>query len=222
MEYLVKRSAITSEKTACAIVAVFENNLLSSEAQKLDKLYDGLISSAVKSGDIHGNAGETLLLHTPSRSSHKRILLAGCGKPKNIDILKYRKILNACIGVLKKTGASEAISTLTTLDVPKQSIRALTRIHVILAEDNFYRYSRTISKKKTAAKLKSILFVCSQQRQATQIKKGISQGIAIADGMMLTKELGNLPANICTPTYLAKAAQTIKPRPRQTIFTSTR
>lgn len=210
MEYLVKRSAITSEKTACAIVAVFENNLLSSEAQKLDKLYDGLISSVVKSGDINGNAGETLLLHTPNQSLHKRILLAGCGKPKDIDILKYRKILNACIGVLKKTGASEAISTLTTLDVPKQSIRALTRMHVILAEDNFYRFSRTISKKKPAAKLKSILFVCAQQRQATQIKKGINQGIAIADGMMLTKELGNLPANICTPTYLAKAAQTLK------------
>ena len=210
MEYLVKRGAITSEKTACAIVAIYANGSLSNEAQKLDKLYKRLISSAVKSGDISGNIGETLLLHTPDKSPHKRILLTGCGKTKQIDILKYRKILNACIGALKKTGASEAISTLSNIEVSNQTTRALTRMHIILMEDNFYRYSRTISKKKPAAKLKSILFVCTQQRQVTQIKKGITQGTAIADGMLLTKELGNLPANICTPNHLAKTAQTIK------------
>ena len=52
MEYLVKRSAITSEKTACAIVAIFAGKRLSAEAQQLDRLYDGIISSATKSGDF--------------------------------------------------------------------------------------------------------------------------------------------------------------------------
>lgn len=210
MEYLVKRGAISSEKTACAIVAVFADKQLSDEARKLDKLYDGLISAAVKGGDIGGNAGDTLLLRTPGNSTHKRILLAGCGNAKKLDILKYRKILNACIGALKKTGSNEAISTLAHLSVPNQSIRALTRMHVMLAEDNMYRYSHTISKKKPAAKLKTILFLCPQQRQVTQVKKGILQGEAIAAGLLLTKELGNLPANICTPTYLAKTAQKLK------------
>ena len=210
MEYLVKRSAITSEKTACAIVAVFANKRLSDEAQQLDKLHGGILSTATKSGDISGALGETLLLHTTKGSNHKRILLVGCGKPKELDILKYRKILSSSINALKGTPSADAISTLNTLEINGQSHRSLTRMHILLAEDIFYKYDQTLSKKKSPVKLKRIKFTCSQQTQLKQIKQGIVQGKAIADGMMMTKELGNLPANICTPTYLAKTARNIK------------
>ena len=210
MEYLVKRSAITSEKSACAIVAVFANKRLSDESQQLDKLYGGILSSATKGGDISGNLGETLLLHTPNNSNHKRILLVGCGKPKELDIIKYRKILNSTINALKSTGSTEAISTLTTLEIKDQSAKSLTRMHIMLAEDTYYKYDQTLSKKKPADKLKRIKFICSQASELKQIKLGIIQGKAIADGMMVTKELGNLPANVCTPSYLAKTAQGIK------------
>ena len=210
MEYLVKRCAITSEKSACAIVTVFANKRLSDEAQQLDKLYGGILSAAARSGDINGNLGETLLVHTPKNSSLKRILLVGCGKTKDLDIIKYRKILNSCINALKSTGSSDAISTLTTLDIKDQSCQSLTRMHILLAEDIYYKYDQTLSKKKTPSKLKRIKFACDQASQLKQIKQGIIQGKAIADGMVVTKELGNLPANVCTPRYLAKTAQSIK------------
>ena len=35
----------------------------------------------------------------------------------------------------------------------------------------------------------------------------ISKGVAIANGMALARELGDLPPNICTPTYIAERAQ---------------
>lgn len=210
MEYLVKRSAITSEKSACAIVAVFANKRLSDEAQQLDKLYGGILSSATRGGDISGKLGETLLLHTPKNSNHKRILLVGCGKTKELDILKYRKILRASINSLKSTGSADAISTLTTLDIDNHNAQSLTRMHILLAEDIYYKYDQTLSKKKTPNKLKRIKFTCSQASHHKHIKLGIIQGKAIADGMMTTKELGNLPANVCTPRYLAKTAQGIK------------
>ena len=153
MEYLVKRSAITSEKSACAIVTVFANKRLSDEAQHLDKLYGGILSSAARSGDISGNLGETLLLHTPKNSNLKRILLVGCGKPKELDIIKYRKILNSSINALKSTGSPDAISTLSILDIKDQSAQSLTRMHILLAEDTFYQYDQTLSKKKTPTKI---------------------------------------------------------------------
>ncbi len=210
MEYLVKRSAITSEKSACVIVAVFANKRLSDEAQQLDKLYGGILSAATRGGDISGDLGQTLLLHTPKNSNLKRILLVGCGNPKQLDIIKYRKVLNSCITALKSTGSPEAISTLTTLDIKNHSVQSLTRMHILLAEDIYYQYDQTLSKKKKPNKLKRIKFICSLASQLKQIKQGIVQGKAIADGMMVTKELGNLPANVCTPNYLAKTAQSIK------------
>ena len=210
MEYLVKRSAITSEKSACAIVAVFANKRLSDEAQQLDKLYDGILSNATRGGDISGDLGQTLLLHTPKNSNLKRILLVGCGNRKELDIIKYRKVLDSCITALKSTGSPDAISTLTTLDIKNHSVQSLTRMHILLAEDIYYQYDQTLSKKKTPNKLKRIKFTCGLASQLKQIKQGIIQGKAIADGMMVTKELGNLPANLCTPRYLAKTAQSIK------------
>ena len=82
MEYLVKRTSITSEKTACAVVAVFANKRLSDEAQKLDKKYRGIITDAVKSGDISGSVGQTLLVRPSKTATHKRILLVGANSTK--------------------------------------------------------------------------------------------------------------------------------------------
>ncbi len=36
---------------------------------------------------------------------------------------------------------------------------------------------------------------------------GIDKGMAIASGMALTRMLGDMPSNVCTPTYLAETAQ---------------
>jgi leucyl aminopeptidase len=210
MEYLVKRTSITSEKTACAVVAVFANKRLSDEAHRLDRKYRGIISDAVKSGDITGNVGQTLLVRPSKTAPHKRILLVGCGKAKDLNIQKYQKIISACATSLKELSASDAISTLNALNIENTNADTLTRLHVIICEDVFYRYDETLSKKKSAAKLKRIKFLCVDTDDIEHIRQTIAQGKAIASGMMTTKELGNLPANICTPSYLAKRAQELR------------
>src|SRR5690606_29990731 len=37
--------------------------------------------------------------------------------------------------------------------------------------------------------------------------KGIAIGQAVANGVNVARELGNLPGNVCTPTYLANEAK---------------
>jgi leucyl aminopeptidase len=44
------------------------------------------------------------------------------------------------------------------------------------------------------------------KQDVRDIERGVREGRAIAAGMALTRDLGNLPGNICTPTYLANAA----------------
>lgn len=209
MEYLVKRSAIASEKTACAILPIFANKRLSDDSKQVDRLYKGLISASVKNGDISGDVGETLLIPTPAGSIHKRILLAGCGKSSELDILKFQKIIRAVAQKLQTTGSTDAVSTLASLSINDQSSRALARTQVMIFEDQFYRYDHTISKQKPDYKLKKLKFVCDQAT-LKDIKLGAQQGKSIAGGILLSKELGNLPGNICTPTHLAKTAQSIK------------
>ncbi|MDX1668488.1 MAG: leucyl aminopeptidase, partial [Limnobacter sp.] len=40
-----------------------------------------------------------------------------------------------------------------------------------------------------------------------EVKAGVDIGLAIGTGMNLSKDLGNLPGNICTPSYLAETAK---------------
>jgi leucyl aminopeptidase len=40
-----------------------------------------------------------------------------------------------------------------------------------------------------------------------EMKLGLKHGLAIAEGVNLSKDLGNLPPNICTPTFLANTAK---------------
>jgi leucyl aminopeptidase len=47
----------------------------------------------------------------------------------------------------------------------------------------------------------------SSRADAAKAARGCEHGDAIGLGMSLAKDLGNLPANVCTPTHLARSAQ---------------
>ena len=82
MDFSIKaydtKNPILSAKTGCVAVAVYENKKLSqAAASALDQ--NGDISAALKSGDITGKAGSTLLLRGVAGATAARVLLVGMG-----------------------------------------------------------------------------------------------------------------------------------------------
>ena len=61
-------------------------------------------------------------------------------------------------------------------------------------------------KNKINYKINKIIFICTsvENQYKSKLKKYFLQGLAISNGIKLAKKLGDLPSNICTPTYLAK------------------
>src|SRR3546814_10008162 len=55
-------------------------------------------------------------------------------------------------------------------------------------------------------KLKKIVQVVERSDTA-QAQQGLREGSAVANGMELTRTLGNLPGNVCTPAYLGDTAK---------------
>ncbi len=63
MEISVKTiSNISSVRTACLVVGIFERRKLSSAAQELDHASEGHLSEVLKHGDMDGKIGQTLML----------------------------------------------------------------------------------------------------------------------------------------------------------------
>jgi len=69
--------------------------------------------------------------------------------------------------------------------------------------DQFYEINsqKSLKKIKKATSSTNIIFSLDKHKKNLQI--GLKHGEAIAYGANLTKDLGNLPPNICTPSYLA-------------------
>lgn len=206
MNYLIETNALETLKTDCLIVGIYSNQELSTAAQNLDTATNGLISAVVKRGDIVGKINDTLLLNVIPNSEIERILLVGLGEQKPLTAKNYRKVLTATINAIKKSHFNSVAVALTDCEVEKDNLMWKTRQIVEIFEDAIYQFNECKSKPADEITLKNIAIATTNSIAA---ETGLAQGLAIAGGVSLAKYLADLPANICTPTYLAQQALTL-------------
>jgi leucyl aminopeptidase len=208
MDFSIKafdtKNTIASAKTGCVAVAVFENKKLSQAAKAFDQ--GGEITAALKSGDITGKPGSTLLLRDVGGASAARVLLVGLGADEIVSEKNFASAIAATFKAFSQLGAADAIIALPLTDVKERDLAWAVRTVVCAAHEAEFRTDGQKSKKDPApgGVRKVTLAAASVDNHA---KAALAQAEAIANGMDLTKELGNLSANICTPTYLANTAK---------------
>ncbi|NVK22933.1 MAG: leucyl aminopeptidase [Kangiellaceae bacterium] len=208
MEFFVKSGSPEKQKTGCLIVGVFESRKLSAQAQQIDDISEGYISSIVRRGDMEGKFGQTLLLHSVPNTNCERVLLVGLGKEREFDASKYKKVCSKVIKMLHETGSTDAISCLALLNVKGQDLYWKVRSAVEAANDSLYLFEELKSKKsETRRPLRKITLFIESRSELTQGEQAIEHALAISSGQSLTKDLANLPGNICHPTYLAQRAE---------------
>ena len=208
MEFRIKTGEIAQLKTPCILIGIFEGRKLAGPSAVLDLATGGRLSELLKKGDMDGRLGGTLMLYDLPGLASERVLVVGCGKHKEFGRDNYRKALIGAVAALQQTHAGAALCTLPELGPDGLDLYATVRDLVTTAEDKTYRYTLTKKDDKQAPKtpLKRLDVWLSEKADAPSAEQAIRHGSAIAAGMALSKELGNLPGNICTPTYLAEKA----------------
>ncbi len=209
MDFSIKafdtKNTIAAAKTGCIAVAVYENKKLSAAAKALDA--KGVISNALKSGDITGKAGSTLMLRDVAGVAAARILLVGLGNMDSVSEKNFASAVGSTLKVFGAIGAQDGIIALPMDEVKGRDVNWAIRSIVIAAHEGVFRTDSQKSKKDPEPTGVRKIALTAPATAAT--KTALAQAIAIANGMDLTKDLGNLPANICTPTYLANTAKKI-------------
>ena len=206
MELVVKSVAAASLKTATLVVAVGEGRKLGNIAKAVDEASNGAISAVLKRGDLAGKPGQTLLLHSLPGLKAERVLLVGSGKDALGD-RSWRKLAVSVAGVLKSLGGSDAVLALDDIAVTGRD--AHYGKYRLLAEtllDGDYLFDRFKSQKAEPRVLKKITLLADKAGLA-EVERAVKHASAIASGMSLTRDLGNLPPNICHPSYLAEQAK---------------
>lgn len=211
MQFLVKSGNPEKQRAACAVLGIWSKRRLSVAAEAVDRASDGAISAVVGAGDMDGKAGQTLMVHRPGGAPAERLLLVGLGKESDFDESTYRKAIEAAAKALKACGASDAVNYLPRCEVAGKDVRWKIQQAVIASRSQFYRFDqcRGAAAKKTlkAPKLKKLSFDVARRADLPKAEAGLKEGLAIAAGQDLARDLGNTPGNLCTPSDLANTAR---------------
>lgn len=210
MNYQIKIEQAHLCKSDCVVVGVNKESKLSNSAKSIDKASKGYLSKILKQGDISGKQGQTLMLYNVPGIKANRVLLVGCGAKENQNEMSYRKTIQAIHGKLTDSGAKEACLFIDSFTANGRKPNWLCHDAIIQFEQASYKFTELKSKtnsEKTA--LKQLNLVVGTQAQKKSAVTAVEQAHATSLGMTLTKNLGNLPANICTPAYLAKQAKVL-------------
>ncbi|SDH62299.1 leucyl aminopeptidase [Pseudomonas panipatensis] len=208
MEFLVKSASPETLKTATLVVAVGEGRKLGAAAQAVDSASGGAIASLLKRGDLAGKVGQTLLLQNLPNLKAERVLLVGAGKERELSDRQYRKLVSAVLGNLKNLGGGDAVLALGELTVKGRDAHGKARLLVETLADGLYVFDRFKSQKADAPKLKKLTLLATKA-EAAAVERGAKEAQAIANGMALTRDLGNLPPNLCHPSFLADEAKAL-------------
>jgi leucyl aminopeptidase len=208
MDYSIETLPVDKLPTHCVMVGIYTNQELTSSAAALDNATHQLIRNLIERGDIKGKNSELLLVNVVPDSMVERLLIVGLGEVDKFSPKLYRKALVAAAKMLKTTQIGSLACTLAEVEVPGCDAAWKARQIIEVFNDVLYQYSETKSIKPPALALQKLQIVVpdSVKKQAVI---GLTQGIATAEAMNLTKFLADLPGNICTPAYLADRATQI-------------
>jgi len=186
---------------------VFDNRKLSLSAELIDRASNGYIAEIIRRGDMEGKLGSTLLLHNVRGTLADRVLLVGLGKERDFRDKEFRQAIRSAVKLLNETGSYEAVVYLTEEKVKRREVMWRVEHAVVVAMDAVYRFEQMKSQPTEVRRpLRKLTLSVPQRSDLAGGEAAAARGLAIAHGMDFAKDLGNLPANVCTPRYLGERA----------------
>ena len=203
MEYSVSSKNPAQVRTDCLVVAT---------GSKGGALPEGLpdatrkqIQGLVRSGDFAGRKLQTLVVHEPEGLAARRLLLVGTGNGEPLEIPAFLRLARKVATAVAETGAASAAWVLDNVAVRDRDMTWKVRESTRALEEALYRFDEYRTEKQPAPRLKKWTLVSGEGSRG--LKKAQAEGMAVARGMALARDLGNQPGNVCHPEYLTDRAR---------------
>lgn len=213
MQFEITTQPLNSLQADLAIVPVHQDGKPGRAAAGLSRSLRARISEALATGDIRGKPGDTLLLANAGRLGARHLLLAGLGPKGKLDATAWRKAAAAAIRRSERSNATRVIDTMGLEEVPGMNATRKARYFAEQWHYASYRYTATRkAAKDTRPGDRQLTSAVAGKAGARAAAAGLKQGRAIGRARNFARELGNLPANVCTPAYLASEARKLARR----------
>ena len=192
MEFSVTHQPIEHYNGDCTIAFIFKDQI----HQNND------LQSLLQLNQFEAKVGTTLLLNRVNGYKTQRVIVVGLGEGP-LSSKNYVKALNKLALALEVAKVKNAIIPAIQIQDRDEAWVQLTSARVL--QNASYQVDKVDASDSTDATHLEALSFCSQSSDASEV----NNGLAIANGMALARKLGDLPANICTPSYLAETAESL-------------
>ena len=179
---------------------------LQNSAKALDESLEGAISSLIKAGDFSGKASESTVIHIPGVAG-KRIILVGTDGAKTAQ--QQIKVIKAGAAALLRTPSAKAVWAGEGLAEDTEWQAGIVARSIQAASYKYTAVPKRAAKKAPPQTLKTLTYWVASKSDAKAANAGLKYGAAVGNGMNTARQLGNLPANICTPNYLSDQAKAL-------------
>ncbi len=185
------------------ILGIFEKYTLNNtQLLHINKNYYNINNKILKF-NFKGKLNTHIII--PYSKNTPNLLIIGCGNIKNINISTYKKIIIYSWNIIKNNKYSHIIYYLYLLNI--KNIYFSQKIQIIINLFEKLNYNFTLFKKKKhkeSHKLFINLSTKNNKRTILLTKHIIKKNLIICKGITYSKNLSNLPANICNANYIAK------------------
>lgn len=208
MKIQIKSAKNLQTKTDCLVVALKPLKKLGSQKADLNNATGKSIDKLQTAKLFSATEGEIAILNIPDGIEAKTLILIGTGDSKKLDTESTRAILSKIAKKLSALKIDEATFDLDAL-VAKSDIETVSRHLIEAIGDTQYQYIKSpesVRGAKLNKEFKATLWV-GDRKEISVAKKASTIGDSINNGKTLAKDLGNMPGNVCTPTFLANQAK---------------
>jgi leucyl aminopeptidase len=205
MDLSTRTATAETVKADCIAVGVFAEGELTAQARALDAAAKGALRAAVKSGDATGKRGSAVMLRGLPGVAAARVLMVGLGARKDFGDKAFLEAVRTAVTNAGPAVKELAVAATDWLPAGRDSGWQARQL-VLAAREAVYRVDELKSKKDTDSRGPERVTLVLSARDAAA-EHGLAHGAAIANGVELAKRLGNLPGNICTPSFLADEAK---------------
>lgn len=212
MKFSLEPGAPQKIETGCLVVGFFESQEPTGALAGLDRSSRGRITELVSDGDLTGKLGQCDVLRGLPGIKAQRVLVVGLGKEEAFSEYRYRRATLEAMDALHRTAATSAVSCLPELKVRERDLAWRIRQGALIAEASAYRYSETVEPKAGECLVESMGFGIGRVKNTDALEMAIASASAMGAGQGVARRLGDLPANICTPAFLADEAKALAKR----------
>ena len=206
MEFVKKLEIVSRAEAkghyALMIRGQFEGEDWSTALAALNTEIHGALDLAKSNGEFVGKLNSKMIQYTPGNEFTDRVLIVGLGKKEEFNTDKLRQV------------AATAIRAAHDLKIQHVASEFLGR-SVINSEDaqylaegfvmGSYHFSQYQTKKDDHFEgVESVTIISN-----AEISDAVAYGYAVGEAVNFTRDLGNHPGNVATPTFLANAAEKI-------------